>query len=126
MDSGAIGALVTIEASRSFILSGATNNFELIVAFGRNPRYRHGAVMNLPTAGGGAKAIGGMPDYRIYLLGRNGRDETLPVKLEQVACPSDHEAVLRAITLIDDQHSAEIWESARLVAILPPKKSQAS
>lgn len=66
-----------------------------------------------------------MPAYRIYLLGLNGRDDAAPVELEQADCPTDHEVVLRAIALIDDQHSAEIWESSRLVAILPPKKAQA-
>jgi len=61
-----------------------------------------------------------MPDYRIYVLLK----QTHITHVEQVTCPTDHEAVARGIDLIDDRHSVEIWQSIRLVAKLAATKPE--
>jgi hypothetical protein len=59
-----------------------------------------------------------VPDYRIYLLDKQNDISDV----ERVTYPTDHGAVDRALELIDDQHSAEIW-AIRLVAKLGFTKS---
>jgi hypothetical protein len=61
-----------------------------------------------------------MPTYRIYLLNKDNHI----TRVEQVAYPTDHDALTRGLELIDDGHRAEIWHSLRLVAMLAATKSE--
>lgn len=55
-----------------------------------------------------------MPYYGICTLDR----EKHIFSAEDVVVAADHDALSRALELVDDQHSAEVWGSNRLVGKL--------
>jgi hypothetical protein len=53
-----------------------------------------------------------VPDYRIYKMTKDNHI----ISVEEATFPTDHDALARAIALTDERHSAEVWDSTRLVA----------
>jgi len=56
-----------------------------------------------------------MLDYKVYLIGDDGRSLGLPAI---ITCSSDQEAASKAVDLSDGK-VAELWQDMRLVAIFP-------
>ena len=54
-----------------------------------------------------------MPDYRAYIVGDDGHF----VDFEPLVCVDDAEATEQAKRLVDG-HDVELWEGARLIAVL--------
>jgi hypothetical protein len=59
-----------------------------------------------------------MPEYRFYLMDKRGHIDRPPVTQD---LPDDDAARAEAKQL-DDDHAVEIWQGARIVAHLDPKK----
>jgi hypothetical protein len=57
-----------------------------------------------------------MPDYRAYLVGKDGRF----VSFEVIQANSDEDALKVAAKLVDS-HDVELWHLARKVAVLKHK-----
>jgi hypothetical protein len=54
-----------------------------------------------------------MPDYRAYLVGRDGHFSGF----EELVCGDDADAIEKAEQLVDG-HDVELWSGARLVVVL--------
>jgi hypothetical protein len=62
-----------------------------------------------------------MPQYRAYIIGKDGRIRS---KVEML-CPNDATAKQRARQLVDD-HQVELWQLDELVAVIKPEPPPAT
>jgi hypothetical protein len=59
-----------------------------------------------------------MPEYRFYFIKRDGHIDRPPIALD---FPKDADALAQAKQYVDG-NAVEIWQGARIVAHLDPKK----
>lgn len=57
-----------------------------------------------------------MPEYRAYIIDRDGH-----IKTFEVVTVDDDEAAIAAAKHLADRYDVEIWHLARKVAVLPHK-----